>query len=166
MNNIEKLEAAISGFFCKKAYEYGYDLDSARDLLAELDFPTIYQNIRRDAQDVYAYQTSGTLTAYHSKELFPGKATLIFRDYDFAHDFEDSLETNHFLELWVKEDMTLAVVACHEVRYLDEEYVTAFREYKGEEWPDSSMYLELGCLIIWLTELCEVEEEIPFFFEP
>ena len=166
MNCIEKLEATINGFFCKKAGEYGDDLDLARDILTELDFSAMFQNIRQQAEPVFAYKTSGVLTAYHSKELFPGKATLIFRDYDFAHDFEDSLESNHFLEVWIKEDMTLAVVACYEVRYQEEEFVTEFREYKGEEWPDSILFLDLGCLFDWLTDMCKIDEENPVFYEP
>lgn len=166
MNYIDKLTQNITAFITKKAEEYDYDLEATLAFLAELNFRTMYQSIRRDAEPVYAYKTSGMVTDYHSAELFPGRATLIFRDYDFSHDVVDCVEANHFLELWVKEDMTLAVVACYCIRYEDDEMVTEFREYKGEDWPDSSLCLDVGCLFDWLGDLCEEDEENPVFFEP
>ncbi len=62
------------------------------------------------------------------------------------------------MELWLLEDMGFAVVAKFSVNARAGEYVTEYRVYKGGDWTDSEISLDLEDLVAELAAMCEPYE--------
>lgn len=69
------------------------------------------------------------------------------------------------MELWLLEDMGFAVVAKFSVNAGEGEYVTEYRVYKGSDWADSEISLDLEDLVSELAALCDpyYEHEQPIY---
>ena len=69
------------------------------------------------------------------------------------------------MELWLLEDMGFAVVAKFSVNAGEGEYVTEYRVYKGSDWADSEISLDLEDLVAELAALCDpyYEHEQPIY---
>ena len=69
------------------------------------------------------------------------------------------------MELWLLEDMGFAVVAKFSVNAGEGEYVTEYRVYKGSDWADSEISLDLEDLVAELAALCDFyyEHEQPIY---
>ena len=100
---------------------------------------------------------------YRGPELFGQKATLLY-----VEDDQSTMEiavTTRTLELWLLEDMGFAVVAKFSVNAGEGEYVTEYRVYKGSDWADSEISLDLEDLVAELAALCDpyYEHEQPIY---
>ena len=72
----------------------------------------------------------------------------------------DILSATRYLELWVKDDMTLAVVSCFRTVFDDEEYITEYREIKKDGWPVTDPVLDIEELF------CGIQNMYPDEFDP
>ena len=71
------------------------------------------------------------------------------------------------LELWLLEDMSLAVVSCVSVNYDHDGYITQYRTIKDTPVIDSELCLDLGELVEDLNGLCgPVYEHTQPVYEP
>ena len=166
MYSQEGLRYAITGLFCSRMGEDGYTMQEAEEHLDKLDFSALLQAARNNARTVYAYTTQGTQEKsfnYRGPELFGQKATLLYEEDD-----QSTMEiavTTRTLELWLLEDMGFAVVAKFSVNAGEGEYVTEYRVYKGSDWADSEISLDLEDLVAELAALCDpyYEHEQPIY---
>ena len=166
MYSQEGLRYAITGLFCSRMGEDGYTMQEAEGHLDKLDFSALLQAARNNARTVYAYTTQGTQEKsfnYRGPELFGQKATLLYEEDD-----QSTMEiavTTRTLELWLLEDMGFAVVAKFSVNAGEGEYVTEYRVYKGSDWADSEISLDLEDLVAELAALCDpyYEHEQPIY---
>lgn len=162
MNMIEKLTTNIAKLFHEKGIRYEYEPDVIDDMLQHIDFGFLFNAITQAAQPVYCYSIDSDMPMtlkYCGPKMFPGNATRIYNDIDYAID-DDLIFTSHGLELWVLEDMSLAVTSCLHTEIGEDSYVTDYRAFKGQEWPDAELCIDLEDLLEELTGM------YPEFFEP
>ena len=162
MNAIEKLTTNISKLFHEKGIRYGYEPDTIDDMLLKIDFGFLFNAIAQAAQPVYGYCVDSDMPMtlkYCGPKMFHGNATRIYSDVDYAID-DDLIFTSHNLELWVLDDMTLAVTSCLHTEIVETSYVTDYRAFKGSEWPDVELPIDLEDLLDDLIGM------YPEYFEP
>ena len=103
----------------------------------EINFYSLFQTLCREAEPVYAFRSYGKddcLLNYWGEKLFPCKAILLYRMPDYVAD-EGRIATMHFLEVWLREDLTLAVTACFHIENRAAKYYSSYRVHKGCVWP-------------------------------
>ena len=109
---------------------------------------------------MYAFSTDGERSMtlkYRSRKLFDRNATLLWREPVLCAD-DTELASSRYLELWLLEDMSVAVVSCVQIVYGDgNDYITEYREYKGEEIPFSEPVPDLLDFVDRLESLCPDE---------
>ena len=100
---------------------------------------------------------------YRSSELFKQRATLLYEDV--GDSYIGAVFAARSMELWLLEDMGFAVVAKFSVNAGEGEYVTEYRVYKGSDWADSEISLDLEDLVAELAALCDpyYEHEQPIY---
>ena len=100
---------------------------------------------------------------YRSAELFKQRATLLYEDV--GDSYIGAVLATRSMELWLLEDMGFAVVAKFSVNAGEGEYVTEYRVYKGNDWADSEISLDLEDLVAELAALCDpyYEHEQPIY---
>ena len=137
MNSLKTLTNNITTFITDIAEHYGESISEVQETLGMLNFYSLYQTLRRKARPVYTYHAGSgkdNLMEYRSERLFPGDAILLYRDEDFSMS-TPFINTEHYLEVWLREDLTIAVTACFRLYVEEVDYPTTFRVYKGTEWP-------------------------------
>lgn len=163
MNTIEKLTNTIRNVCIELGIRGEYSPEIICHLVRNIQFPALYDAIRDNAEPVYAYTTNGErplVLKYRSRKLFDRNATLLWREPTVCADDTD-LATSRYLELWLLEDMSIAVVACVQIIYESEgEYITEYREYKGGELPNNEPMPDL------LDFVDRLEELYPEDFDP
>lgn len=162
MTKIEKLMALIVDFFDTRARMYGEDPEEYLDMVLEIDFNSLYQRLARDMETVFACRAFGEtvhLPQYYGNELFDCPATLLHRESDCSCDLHDDLESRHYYELWLLDDMTFAVTTCFQVIHDEAGYIVEYREYKGSEWPDVAARIDLDLLFDELAIFREADQE-------
>ena len=162
MNLIEKHTLNIAKLFHEKGNRYEYEPSSVDDMLQRIDYAYLFNAIKEAAGPVYCYSVDSDMPMtlkYRGAKMFPGSATRIYSEVDYAID-DNVIFTTHSLELWVLEDMTLAVTSCLHTVIGDDEYVTEYRSFKGHEWPDAEFPITLEDLWENLNGM------YPEFFEP
>lgn len=168
MTNIEKLKNLVVDLFEKKATKYDMDMDSVMDFVDQIDYPALYQNLVRDMEIAFACRAIGLerdLPQYFGKPLFDRPATLLYRDADCICDIHDGLETRHYWELWLLDDMTLAVTTCYAMVHDGSSYCMEYRERKGADWPDDIMEIDLEFLFDDMVLFRESDnEDSPFIY--
>ena len=156
MYNEKELERVITHLFYQGVGDDMYDEEEIDDLLENISFPDLLQAVRHSAETVYAYRTDQKQECglvYRGAELFGQRATLLSAE---AGGFLSSyFTTSTGLELWLLEDMSLAVVSVFTVDINDGEYVTEYRTYKGNDPWDSDMELQLDALAGELEKMCD-----------
>lgn len=170
MNKIEKLKNLIINLFHNKAEAYDQDIDSILEYLEEVDYATLYQTLVRDMEIVFACRAFGhgkDQPHYFGQKLFDRPATLLYRETDCSCDICDDLETRHYWELWLLDDMTLAVSSCFVMIHDDTDYFMEYRENKGTDWPDSIMEIDLEFLFddLMLFREADAAEDIFVYIE-
>lgn len=171
MNKIEKLKINFANFFLSSADFSNYSDPQIDELLNKIDFEAFFQSICLEYRIVYAYKTlcdNPSVLKYRSRELFEGRATRILQDVGFFDLQPEGMpNTVQHLELWVKEDMSIAVVSCV-YNVFNKDYCTEFRTVKGDEWPHSEINLDLADLVEEIQMLCDRHKsaERYIYFEP
>lgn len=137
MTNIENMMGAVTDFCFTTGIRDGYDKEEILDLICELPIADLYDALCDRAEPVYAYSAdsdSPVPLMYRSKRLFSTNATLLWREPTLRVGDTDLL-TSRFVELWLLDDMTLAVASCIQTVCGDDDFVAEYREYLGERWP-------------------------------
>ena len=162
MNKLELLTVNIGDIMMEKGCELGMTAEDIIKQITRINFPALYFAISEKMQNVYHFLSDGDAynsIRYRSSRLFGQNAVRLFRSKML--DFEDcNLQNEHWLELWVLDDMTPAFVSCFRTMYGNEDYITEYREYKGTEWPVCNAEVRLEAIVSAIQELC------PPFFNP
>ena len=162
MNYVEKLSVTVGTLFMEKGTELGMSMEDIIKQITRINFPALYFAISEKMQNVYHFLSDGDAynsIRYRSSRLFGQNAVRLFRSKML--DFEDcNLQNEHWLELWVLDDMNPAFVSCFRTVYGNEDYITEYREYKGTEWPVCNAEVRLEAIVSAIQELC------PPFFNP
>ena len=163
---VDSLEYVIDRLFRCGIGEYGYQEQEVEELLQGMDYNSLLQAVRHDAQTVHAYTTQGKRPQtfnYRGADLFGQRATLLYDDFDQSDAAQVLAERRY--ELWLLEDMSLVVVSRVSVDFGNGEFVTDYREIKqGDPWK-TPMYLNLEDLAERLAEMfCRCYEgELPIY---
>lgn len=166
MYNTQCLQFTIETLFRGGIGEHGYTDSEIRELLDELDYGSLLQGVRHNAQTVHAYAMQGRQCKafnYRGGDLFGQRATLLYEDYE--QSWSGIVTTDRSYELWLLEDMSLVTVACVSLDCGDGEYVTEYREIKeGGPW-HTEIHLDLDELAERLDDLCgdSAECNIPVY---
>ena len=166
MYNTQCLQFTIETLFRGGIGEQGYTDSEIRELLDELDYGSLLQGVRHNAQTVHAYAMQGRQCKafnYRGGDLFGQRATLLYEDYE--QSWSGIVTTDRSYELWLLEDMSLVTVACVSLDCGDGEYVTEYREIKeGGPW-HTEIHLDLDELAERLDGLCggSAECNIPVY---
>ena len=154
MYNTQCLQFTIETLFRGGIGEHGYTDSEIRELLDELDYGSLLQGVRHNAQTVHAYAMQGRQCKafnYRGGDLFGQRATLLYEDYE--QSWSGIVTTDRSYELWLLEDMSLVVVSCVSVDFGDGEFITEYREIKqGDPW-NTPMCLNLEELAENLFEM-------------
>ena len=160
MYNTQCLQFTIETLFRGGIGEHGYTDSEIRELLDELDYGSLLQGVRHNAQTVHAYAMQGRQCKafnYRGGDLFGQRATLLYEDYE--QSWSGIVTTDRSYELWLLEDMSLVTVACVSLDCGDGEYVTEYREIKeGGPW-HTEIHLDLDELAERLDDLCGCSAE-------
>lgn len=147
-------------------YLYDEEVD-VEALVQEIDYENVTQYLMNRLEPIYSYKAKGDCEksfAYLGKELLPQRGTLIYREFD--RGASDIVVTSYERELWILEDMTLAVVTCFSVGVVggDMTYSTEFRTYKGELDADNGFAIDVLELEELFQEMCieQYEWEAPY----
>jgi len=157
MYNTQCLQYTIDTLFRGGIGEHGYTDSEIQELLGELDYGSLLQGIRHNAQTVHAYAMQGRQCKafnYRGGDLFGQRATLLYEDYE--QSWSGIVTTDRSYELWLLEDMSLAAVAHVTTRFCKGQYVTEYREISGEfgdPW-NSGLRLDLEGLTSDLLDMC------------
>ena len=166
MYNTQCLQFTIETLFRGGIGEHGYTDSEIRELLDELDYGSLLQGVRHNAQTVHAYAMQGRQCKafnYRGGDLFGQRATRLYEDND--QSCASIVLTDRTYELWLLEDMSLVTVACVSLDCGDGEYVTEYREIKeGGPW-HTEIHLDLDELAERLDGLCggSAECNIPVY---
>ncbi|MEF2658447.1 hypothetical protein, partial [Dysosmobacter sp.] len=150
----------------RKGTEVGYTETEIDEFLENIDYHALLQAVWNKAETVYAYRADGKNALsldYRSAELFKQRATLLYEDV--GDSYIGAVFAARSMELWLLEDMGFAVVAKFSVNAGEGEYVTEYRVYKGSDWADSEISLDLEDLVAELAALCDpyYEHEQPIY---
>lgn len=170
MNKIEKLKNLLLDLFHEKAAAYDQDAESILEFILEADYATLYQTLVRDMEIVFACRAVGMgkdQPQYYGQKLFDQAAVLLYRDTDCSCDLSEDLETRHYWELWLLDDMTLAVTSCFVMIHDDINYCMEYREHKGTDWPDDIMEIDLEFLFddLMLFREADIENDAFVYIE-
>ena len=165
MSRVIELEKALTTLF-RKGTEVGYTETEIDEFLENIDYHALLQAVWNKAETVYAYRAGGKNALsldYRSAELFKQRATLLYEDV--GDSYIGAVFAARSMELWLLEDMGFAVVAKFSVNAGEGEYVTEYRVYKGSDWADSEISLDLEDLVAELAALCDpyYEHEQPIY---
>ena len=146
MSRVTELEKALTTLF-RKGTEVGYTETEIDEFLENIDYHALLQAVWNKAETVYAYRADGK--------------NALSLDYRYI----GAVFAAHSMELWLLEDMGFAVVAKFSVNAGEGEYVTEYRVYKGSDWADSEISLDLEDLVAELAALCDpyYEHEQPIY---
>ena len=131
MDAYEALKETFDDLFQQAVEEGCYTEDEAAELVESLDIYSLLQVVRHNATTVYSYITQGRQERsfnYRGEDLFRQKATLLYEETDQVT--MEIVVATRTLELWLLEDMSLAVVSCVSVNYDHDGYITQYRTIK------------------------------------
>ena len=126
MDAYEALKETFDDLFQQAVEEGCYTEDEATELVESLDIYSLLQVVRHNATTVYSYITQGRQERsfnYRGEDLFRQKATLLYEETDQVT--MEIVVATRTLELWLLEDMSLAVVSCVSVNYDHDGYALA-----------------------------------------
>lgn len=167
MYTVDSLKNAIHDLYYSGITRGGYESASVEDMLDSIDYTTLLQAVRHNAETVHIYTTEGRAPKsfnYRSGELFAQRATRLYEAFDQSNQSDEILADRSY-ELWLLEDMSLVTVACVSLDCGDGEYVTEYREIKeGGPW-HTEIHLDLDELAERLDGLCggSAECNIPVY---
>ena len=137
MNSIKKLKENVASFMTEIAVHYGIPKSEVVATLREINFYCLYQTLCREAIPVFTFRACGDKEGqqpFSGEKLFPCCAINLYRVSEYVTENE-YLANVHFMEVWLREDLTLAVTSCFHVDNKQERYCTSYRVHKGGAWP-------------------------------
>ena len=156
MDAYEALKETFDDLFQQAVEEGCYTEDEAAELVESLDIYSLLQVVRHNATTVYSYITQGRQ-----------ERSFNYRGEDLFRQTMEIVVATRTLELWLLEDMSLAVVSCVSVNYDHDGYITQYRTIKDTPVMDSELCLDLGELVEDLNGLCgPVYEHTQPVYEP
>lgn len=69
------------------------------------------------------------------------------------------------MELWLTEDMAIAVTSCMMNDFGEGALFCEYREYKGDKWPDAEVCMDLDDLLEVIQAICSQDDEM-YIYEP
>lgn len=157
-----ELEAMIREMF-SDAYERGYTEEETEELLDGVDFSALTQAIRHDAEIVYAFRTDTKCEIggdYRGQALFEQRATLLYED---VHEvLYDAAIIGRSAEMWLLENMTVAVVSCVTIMVGNEDVIAQYRVFKSWDWEDCGIE-DLEDFAEDLKAMCATHKGRPYY---
>ena len=151
MDAYEALKETFDDLFQQAVEEGCYTEDEAAELVESHNATTVYSYITQGRQE--------RSFNYRGEDLFRQKASLLYEETDQVT--MEIVVATRTLELWLLEDMSLAVVSCVSVNYDHDGYITQYRTIKDTPVMDSELCLDLGELVKDLNGLCGPVDEHP-----
>jgi len=132
------------------------------ETMKRLDYEALLQALRFYAETVYVYTAEGNFENgcnYCGLELFPHRATMIYSHC--ALEEIGVVQLNRFLELWLLDDFSFALVASTETEYEGGEYRTAYRVIRSTDLDEivQELDLDLDRIAAMLIEFAELYGE-------
>ena len=124
MNSIKKLKENVASFMTEIAVHYGIPKSEVVAALREINFYCLYQTLCREAIPVFTFRACGDKEGqqpFSGEKLFPCCAINLYRVSNYGAENE-YLANVHFMEVWLREDLTLAVTSCFHVDNKMERY--------------------------------------------
>ena len=154
----ETMLSTFAEICAELAVRGNYTGAAVMSLTEQVCWENLFHEICDRAEPVYAFDANGLLSAalkYRGRKLFDSNATLLWREPTHSEE-DDELDTTRYLEMWMLEDMTLAITSCFQVDYegSDGDYTTEYREYKGSQWPSTEAAPDLFDFLEHLADLC------------
>lgn len=168
MNSIKKLKENVTSFLTEIANYYGIPKSEIISTLREVNFYSLYQTLCWKAMPIHAFEAFGVPERhqpYSGEKLFPCNAINLYREADLVSG-NDGIATIHFMEVWLQEDLTLAVTSCFHVENKVSGYCTSYRIHKGAEWPFEEDEFNFDAFESRLYEAAPGIVEYQPFFEP
>lgn len=137
MNAIRKLKENVASFMTEIAEHYGIPKSEIVSSLRTINFYCLYQTLRREAEPVFAFHSYGganKLLHFSGEKLFPCNAINLYQEPELSAVTE-GMETTRFIEVWLREDLTLVITSCFCAENKTEGYCACYRVHKGGEWP-------------------------------
>ena len=148
MDAYEALKETFDDLFQQAVEEGCYTEDEAAELVESLDIYSLLQVVRHNATTCIPTSPRAGRNGpfnYRGEDLFRQKATLLYEETDQVT--MEIVVATRTLELWLLEDMSLAVVSCVSVNYDHDGYITQYRTIKDTPVMDSELCLDLGELV-------------------
>lgn len=155
----------------QKFYTMLADLDTPEEIqaaLVDLDYETIARALRGRAGTVYACEMHGNYEkafTYCGAELFDQRASLLIHSTDMCQ--YDLVNTEHCVEVWLLEDMSLAVTAgvCLTIYAEPDFYEVNYRVAKGSFDDTNHFGIDPEDLLDEFNQMCvpHFEGEAPYF---
>ena len=117
----ETMLSTFAEICAELAVRDNYTGAAVMSLTEQVCWENLFHEICDRAEPVYAFDANGLLSAalkYRGRKLFDSNATLLWREPTHSEE-DDELDTTRYLEMWMLEDMTLAVTSCFQVDYKD-----------------------------------------------
>ena len=164
---VEKIKGAIVALFRSGANKY-HDEDEQEELLDGIDFFALSQVLHHSSMTVYefgAVDEEDIGFSYYGAELFPYGILLAQQEESTGTGVEGLVDARRSLELWLLDDMSLAVTVCYQTSTLGGRFVSEYRTLKTGDWRESGMDIDFLELADNLAERCEEFEqrEIPMY---
>ena len=133
MNKEEQLKRLICKLYRQDEPE-DYTDECMEDMLDNIDFEVLLQAVAHSAKTVYAYEACGVQDCsfnYRSAPLFPQKAVRLYED--IVKFVTEAVICARTMEVWLLEDLTLAIVSNYSV-LSGGEFTTEYRTVKAWEF--------------------------------
>lgn len=170
MYAVETLKKNISDLLSTLAFVFDEDADAVIDFICDMDFPEIYNAIRKRMLPIFRHATgsfSQDQPMYISEKLLPQEGTLICRDINRCYDIDENFQCRRYLELWVLEDMSLRFISNFTTVYDSGTHYTEYRQDQGANFPNEEYWLDLedvfeALIAFWKRE---AEDNPNIFYE-
>lgn len=153
MNKKEQLKRLICALYRQDEPE-DYTDECMEDMLDNIDFEVLLQAVAHSAKTVYAYEACGVQDCsfnYRSAPLFPQKVVRLYED--IVKFVTEAVICARTMEVWLLEDLTLAIVSNYSV-LSGGEFTTEYRTVKAWEFQKGLLCIEPDTLTEKLIELC------------
>lgn len=171
MNTMETMIESIVDICVELGARQKYSADAIGNLVCNIPFESLYDALMVRMEPVHAYVTNGqrpSTLKYRGENLFGQNAALLWREPSLWVE-DDGLNATRYMELWMLEDMTPAVVSCVQIDVgEDRDFVTEYREHKGSHWPLFEPAPDLMDFLDRLADLCpgEFDPDEDVIYEP
>lgn len=165
MSKAIEVKSTIENLFCCVELH-----PSAEDILEQMNYENLTQAIQHFAATVYAYTTwtadeSGC--EYRGKPLFPVSATLLYSMPYMISATESGIVCERCFELWLRDDMKIAVVSNFRTDFYDGEFLSEYRVVKTTDLDEFPQYIDVdyNLLVLLLKAMSEayIESNLPTY---